>query len=113
MQLGRFTEYDQDIFTITEGKTRPYEYPDRIHLSISYEFDLNKYRINRDVYNVLDWLGDVGGLRDALILIGTFIMFFYTKIRGDALDKFLLQSFFVTEKVKSGFFKKNKIVLEP
>ena len=90
MQLGAFTEFGHEIFGISTGKTRPYEYSDRTHLSISYEFDLNLYRINRDVYNVLDWLGDVGGLRDALILIGGFVMFFHTKIRGDILNKFLL-----------------------
>ena len=45
----------------------------------------------------MDWLGDVGGLRDALFLIGTFILFLNGKIRGDILDAFLLQNFFVRE----------------
>ena len=62
------------------------------------------YRINRDVYNVLDWLGDVGGLRDALLLIGSFVMFFHMKIRGNNLSKFLLQSFFVTERMTPRFY---------
>ena len=41
---------------------RPYEFPDDVHVLISYEFDLNMYVINRDTYTSLDWLGDVGGL---------------------------------------------------
>ena len=55
------------------------------------------YGVNRDVYNILDWLGDVGGLRDALFLIGAGILYTYGKIRGDFLNAFLLQNFFVRE----------------
>ena len=58
---------------------------------------MNLYGVSRDVYNILDWLGDVGGLRDALFLIGAFILFLHAKVRGDGLDAVLLQSFFVSE----------------
>lgn len=39
-------------------------------MAISIEFDLNQYRIDREAYNLLDWLGDVGGLKEALMMIG-------------------------------------------
>ena len=38
-----------------------------------FEFDLNLYRIDREAYNMLDWLGDLGGLKEALTIILTFI----------------------------------------
>ena len=38
-----------------------------------FEFDLNLYRIDREAYNMLDWLGDLGGLKEALKIILTFI----------------------------------------
>ena len=41
---------------------RPYEYFDDVHIAITYEFDLNLYKIDRETYNFLDWLGDLGGL---------------------------------------------------
>ena len=49
---------------------RPYEYFDNVHISISFEFDLTLYKIDRDAYNTLTWLGDCGGLQQALMLIG-------------------------------------------
>ena len=83
MQVGHFTEEEEMIFTITPVKTRPYEYRDSVHLSISYERRLDLFRVERDVYNMLDWLGDVGGLRDALFMIGAFILFLHVLIRGN------------------------------
>ena len=48
---------------------RPYEFFNNIHTSVTFEFDLNYYRVDRDTYNTLDWLGDLGGLYEALIII--------------------------------------------
>ena len=42
-------------------------------MAISYEFDLNYYRIDREAYNLLDWLGDIGGLKEAMMIILGFI----------------------------------------
>ena len=56
---------------------RPYEMNDNVHIRISYERDLNKTVIERTVYGILDMLGDVGGLTEALFSIGlVFISFF-------------------------------------
>ena len=52
---------------------RPYEYFDDVHIAIAYEFDFNEYRIDREVYNLFDWLGDMGGLKEAVMLILGFI----------------------------------------
>ena len=49
--------------------SRPYEFFDDIHTVVSYELDLNLYEVDRSTYNFLDWLGDLGGLKEALIII--------------------------------------------
>ena len=67
--MGQLTEIEGDIFGIKPNTVRPYEFFDDVHIAISYEFDLNLYRIDREAYNLLDWLGDLGGLREALIII--------------------------------------------
>ena len=36
---------------------------------MTFEFDLNFYEIDRATYNLLDWLGDLGGLKEALMII--------------------------------------------
>ena len=47
---------------------RPYEWPDNVHIQVTFEFDLNLYLIDRSVYSFLDWIGDVGGLNEGLFL---------------------------------------------
>ena len=61
------------IFSISPNTIRPYEYSDNIHHAVVFELDLNLYRIDREAYNLLDWLGDIGGLKEALTIILTFI----------------------------------------
>ena len=69
MQLGAFTTRLASIFNIRSLKVLPYEFPDDIHMSISYEFDLDFYKIDRSTYNSFDWFSDVGGLHDGLVII--------------------------------------------
>ena len=38
-------------------------------MQITFEFDLDLYRVDRDVYSILDWIGDIGGLREGLVII--------------------------------------------
>lgn len=79
------------IFTTVLHVTRPYEFPDKVHLSISYELDLNKNVFDRAVYTFLDWLGDVGGLMGILFDIGTLVLMF---IVGNALSYTLVSEVF-------------------
>ena len=41
----------------------------------------------RNVYNFLDFLGDLGGCLDALIYLGTFLVWILT---GDGLNNFIV-----------------------
>ncbi len=34
---------------------------------------MNLYRIDREAYNLLDWLGDIGGLKEAIMIILGFV----------------------------------------
>ena len=52
---------------------RPYEFFDDVHTSVSFEFDLDFYRIDRETYNTLDWFSDLGGLYEALVIVLTII----------------------------------------
>jgi len=65
------------IFSNKYQMNRPYEFPDRVHVQISFEFDLNLYRVDRDVYSVLDWVGDMGGLNEGLYLGMKVILMFF------------------------------------
>jgi len=61
-QFSALTEDDRQIFSIQSRKNRPYEFPDNVHMQVTFEFDLDLHRIDRDVYSILDWIGDMGGL---------------------------------------------------
>ena len=53
--------------------------------------NLDKILINRQVYNVLDMLGDIGGLQYALIIILTFIVMLFN---FNATENFLVSEMF-------------------
>ena len=61
---------------IEKVNVRPYEFPDSVHLSLSYEMDLNQRVYDRAVYTALDWLGDIGGLMGILFDMGSLLMMF-------------------------------------
>jgi len=69
-QWGSLTEESIDsIFKIEQTGSRPYEFPNDVHISVTFELNLDKTVIDRQVYSILDWLGDVGGLLEALHLL--------------------------------------------
>ena len=53
--------------------------------------NLDKILINRQVYNVLDMLGDIGGLQYALIIILTFIVMLFN---FNTTENFLVSEMF-------------------
>ena len=74
---------------------RPHEYFDNVHIALVYEFDLNLYRIDREAYNLLDWLGDLGGLKEALLIIFWFII---SVFNYHTFDDYLVSKLYRQEK---------------
>ena len=60
-------------FPTPENPTSKYKYA-----SLSFFVDRNLHSIYRETYGLLDWMGDCGGLLDALFFIGKIIMFPYS-----------------------------------
>ena len=73
-EMGPFTEVGGETFTIEELPTRPYEKNDNVHVRISFERDLNLAKLERTSYGILDMLGDVGGLNEALQVLCGFLV---------------------------------------
>ena len=67
---------------------RPYEFSDRMHQQITFEFDRTLYRVDRDVYSILDWIGDVGGLNEGVCVGLTFIL---TLLQFHKFDHYLIE----------------------
>ena len=61
---------------------------------VQIDMDTNLYEHKRSIYNMLDLLGDVGGLREALITIGQIFLAIFGP-RG--LNGFLASKLFWTE----------------
>ena len=71
---------EHKMFTITQGNMRLYDFPDDIQLAITYELDRDQRTIRRQVYGILDFLGDIGGLAGALkALFAALIIIFQYK----------------------------------
>ena len=72
---------------------RAYEFPDDVHLCISYEMLLDRLSIERTIYSTLDWVGDIGGLGSALASTFSLILLLYNwniisyKIIQNTIDK--------------------------
>ena len=56
--------------------------------------DLDLYTVEREVYTALDWLGDVGGLNEGLMIIGSLIVLLFS---GNGLDFLLYSHMFKVE----------------
>ena len=63
------TSLEGSIFGIENTVSRPYEFFDDVHSTVTFEFNLNYNRVDRETYNALDWLGDLGGLKEALLVL--------------------------------------------
>jgi len=64
----------ENLFTLKEQKTLPYERADNVWVSITVEMDLNTMEFSRHRYTVFDLLADVGGLSGMFASIFAFFM---------------------------------------
>ena len=99
MHLDEMTEYAPMIFTTVYHAIIPYEFEDDVHLSISYEMDLNMHVAERTVYTFLDWLGDVGGLMGIVFDAGALLLMFFL---GNGLNYILISHVFKEEGASRG-----------
>ena len=92
---------------------RPYEYPDDSHTVIAYEFDSNLYKVEREVYNLLDWLGDLGGLKEAVMIILGFIFgLFNYHTFADYLVSQLYRSETIRDRTRTRLFEESGDIAE-
>ena len=64
--VGLLNQNELDVFTLVMGTVQPSTYTDDpingISGSVVFRLDQNRMLVQRIVYNVLDYLGDIGGL---------------------------------------------------
>ena len=66
-------------------------------LAVVFYYSLDLAEHQRQIYSPLDFLGDVGGLADALIAIGAIAMSIFHFITGNPLTKYLIESIFESD----------------
>ena len=76
LQFSSTTEINHDIFEVEVTSVRPFEYLDRAHIAFTFEMNLNLLVTERTVYGALDFIGNVGGLYDGLLLFFGLIVSF-------------------------------------
>ena len=96
--LGVFPHYPIEFTTLPEsfeklqGTTRF----DGI-MSIQFYYSLDFVEHHRQIYSPLDFLGDVGGLTDALFPIGALVVSLLQLIFGNPLSKYMIQAIFLKD----------------
>ena len=92
MQWGQITKVGHDdVFKMHQAQSRPYEQEDSVHISVTFEFNLDKTYIDRQAYSILDWLGDIGGITEAFFFIGAA---FLGVVEYGKLDQMLIQDLY-------------------
>jgi len=79
------------VFKLEQVDKRPYEFENSIHISLTFEVDLDLKQIDRQVYNMLDWIGDIGGLGEGLFFISYAIL---GVVHFGALDNWIISELF-------------------
>ena len=74
MSVGDLRKDESKGFEIDVTETRVLPYNNRFQNAITFEMSMNRNEFTRTVYNIMDFMGDLGGLFNALALIfGTII----------------------------------------
>ena len=92
---GSFNSYPHRVFRNLHSSKRPYEFPNDVHISITLEVELDLQVIERQVYNILDWIGDIGGLGEGCFFISFTIL---GVIHFGALDNMIINELFRVDK---------------
>ena len=95
MHWGSLGDEPARVFKIAEVTKRPYEFPNNVHISVTFEVDLDLIVIERQVYNILDWIGDVGGLGEGCFFISYTILGI---IHFGALNNMIISDLLLNEK---------------
>jgi hypothetical protein len=92
--VGHEMPEQKSIFSVYQERSDPI-YDDPLMLSrVLFMVNKDKKMINRQVYTFFDWLGDWGGLRDALLMLGSWIL---PILRQHTLSKFLTYNLFTKQ----------------
>ena len=89
--ISAFTQDQKRIFNVNQVEKRPWSNDDRTHMAITIEMDLDLQQINRQVYNILDWIGDIGGLGEGCFFISFTLLGI---IHFGALDNMIIKELF-------------------
>jgi len=92
-RLGLSSPKDTTYYAVETSRTGtiPDEYP-KAYIAYWYQMSLHTVSETRNVYTVLDWLGDIGGLFDALsLIVGALV----SLVGGRILQITLLTNIFV------------------
>lgn len=66
-------------------------------MQVTFEFDLDLHRVDRDVYSILDWIGDIGGLREGLVIIFVGI---FGLLKFHSFEHFMIEHLYSKNKSK-------------
>ena len=53
--------------------------------------DPTVFEIERSLYTIWDYFGDIGGFNDFIRVVGSMIMSISTYVKGSSLDRFLIR----------------------
>ena len=88
--LGFSQPYRKEWFGLKQIESYQKQEGDPTKITFGLDQDVKVYK--RSIYTILDFLGDLGGLLDALKAVVGILVTIFFKMRGDPVNKFLIKS---------------------
>jgi hypothetical protein len=63
-----------EFFEVGPREDRPYEFDDGMMHVMRYEMNKSTFYIERSIYGLLDWLGDLGGFNEGIGFVAIFLL---------------------------------------
>ena len=76
IDMDDFTEYQDELFSVKKFDFQMRAQDRNIVMDLLFEVSLDRHVILRENYNVLDFMGDIGGVQGILISLVQFFLFF-------------------------------------
>ena len=84
----------ESIFSYPDSLDVSYNYQANYLANIAFLVNRDVFMHEREIYGPLNFLGDVGGLADALLAIGSWSLILLEVISGSQLSHYLINSIF-------------------
>ena len=89
-------DIEKTFYSLKEYRVQQVDNPKISLIGVLFALDADIVYHERKIYNILDLVGDIGGLADGLVGLGTAFLFFVSLLTGDGPHVPMIENVFKT-----------------